>query len=71
LIISHYPVVTVALDAYLTLGSRPYIQQAEANLETGETGEWRVIWNGTGGMVYLRSNPWTQEEDPCLIATNL
>ncbi|KAK4241790.1 Non-reducing end alpha-L-arabinofuranosidase BoGH43B [Achaetomium macrosporum] len=28
----------------------PYIQQAEANLETGETGEWRIIWNGTGGM---------------------
>lgn len=31
----------------------PYIQQAEANLDTGEVGEWRTIWNGTGGMVSL------------------
>ncbi|SPQ26976.1 655ff5b2-9586-4fd7-b546-5ec898439ef9 [Thermothielavioides terrestris] len=28
----------------------PYIQQAEANLDTGEVGEWRIIWNGTGGQ---------------------
>ncbi|KAF9875965.1 hypothetical protein CkaCkLH20_06411 [Colletotrichum karsti] len=28
----------------------PWLQQAEANLETGEVGEWRTIWNGTGGM---------------------
>ncbi|KAK0617306.1 glycosyl hydrolase [Immersiella caudata] len=28
----------------------PYIQHAEANLETGKVGEWRTIWNGTGGM---------------------
>ncbi|KAK4042376.1 glycoside hydrolase [Parachaetomium inaequale] len=28
----------------------PYIQQAEVNLDTGAVGEWRVIWNGTGGM---------------------
>lgn len=29
----------------------PYIQKAEANLDTGEVGEWHIIWNGTGGMV--------------------
>ncbi|KAK7456902.1 beta-xylosidase [Colletotrichum acutatum] len=28
----------------------PWIQQAEADLDTGEVGEWRTIWNGTGGM---------------------
>ncbi|KAI5866304.1 glycoside hydrolase family 43 protein [Durotheca rogersii] len=28
----------------------PGILLAEANLETGEVGEWEVIWNGTGGM---------------------
>ncbi|OLN95971.1 Non-reducing end alpha-L-arabinofuranosidase BoGH43A 7 [Colletotrichum chlorophyti] len=28
----------------------PWIQQTEANLETGEVGEWKTIWNGTGGM---------------------
>ncbi|KAK2732760.1 Non-reducing end alpha-L-arabinofuranosidase BoGH43A 7 [Colletotrichum kahawae] len=28
----------------------PWLQQAEANLDTGEVGEWRTIWNGTGGM---------------------
>ncbi|KAK1750042.1 Non-reducing end alpha-L-arabinofuranosidase BoGH43B [Echria macrotheca] len=28
----------------------PYIQLAKANLETGELGEWLIIWNGTGGM---------------------
>ncbi|KAI6091701.1 glycoside hydrolase family 43 protein [Hypoxylon rubiginosum] len=27
----------------------PGILLAEANLETGEVGEWEVIWNGTGG----------------------
>ncbi|KAI0888296.1 glycoside hydrolase family 43 protein [Annulohypoxylon maeteangense] len=27
----------------------PGILLAEANLETGEVGEWNVIWNGTGG----------------------
>ncbi|KAK4453978.1 Non-reducing end alpha-L-arabinofuranosidase BoGH43B [Podospora aff. communis PSN243] len=38
----------------------PYIQQAEADLDTGKVGEWRTIWNGTGGMapegphVYLK-----------------
>lgn len=35
---------------------------AEANLETGEVGEWQVIWNGTGGQapegphVYFKDN---------------
>ncbi|UQC91016.1 beta-xylosidase [Colletotrichum lupini] len=29
----------------------PWIQQAEADLNTGKVGEWRTIWNGTGGMV--------------------
>ncbi|KAK6086702.1 Non-reducing end alpha-L-arabinofuranosidase BoGH43A 7 [Seiridium cupressi] len=29
----------------------PGIQQAEANLDTGEVGEWVTIWNGTGGLV--------------------
>ena len=38
----------------LIVGS-PYIQQAEVNLDTGETGEWRVIWNGTGGLVRVPS----------------
>ncbi|TFK27128.1 arabinofuranosidase [Coprinopsis marcescibilis] len=28
----------------------PGIWQAKVNLETGETGEWYHIWNGTGGM---------------------
>ncbi|KAM0820018.1 putative Glycosyl hydrolase [Seiridium cardinale] len=28
----------------------PGIQQAEANLDTGEFGEWVTIWNGTGGL---------------------
>ncbi|KAI0133485.1 glycosyl hydrolase [Xylariales sp. AK1849] len=28
----------------------PGIQQAEANLETGEVGEFVTIWNGTGGI---------------------
>jgi beta-xylosidase len=28
----------------------PGIHQAEANLDTGEVGEWRNIWNGTGGL---------------------
>jgi beta-xylosidase len=28
----------------------PGIHQAEANLDTGEIGEWRNIWNGTGGL---------------------
>ncbi|KAK3381512.1 glycosyl hydrolase [Podospora didyma] len=28
----------------------PEIQQAEANLDTGEVSEWRTIWNGTGGL---------------------
>ncbi|KAF0321553.1 hypothetical protein GQ607_011223 [Colletotrichum asianum] len=28
----------------------PWLQQAEANLDTGEVEEWRTIWNGTGGM---------------------
>ncbi|KAK1463748.1 beta-xylosidase [Colletotrichum cuscutae] len=28
----------------------PWIQQAEADLNTGKVGEWRTIWNGTGGM---------------------
>ncbi|KAH8649201.1 glycoside hydrolase family 43 protein [Xylariales sp. PMI_506] len=28
----------------------PAIQIAEANLETGETGDWKPIWNGTGGL---------------------
>ncbi|KAI1848871.1 hypothetical protein JX266_005299 [Neoarthrinium moseri] len=27
----------------------PGIQQTEVNLETGETGDWVTIWNGTGG----------------------
>ena len=30
---------------------RPYIQQAEANLATGEVGDWQILWNGTGGLV--------------------
>lgn len=35
---------------------------AEANLDTGEVGEWQVIWNGTGGQapegphVYLKDD---------------
>ncbi|KAK3303399.1 glycoside hydrolase family 43 protein [Chaetomium strumarium] len=41
----------------------PYIQQAEANLETGETGEWRVIWNGTGGMA--PEGPHIYRKDGC------
>ncbi|KAK3937883.1 glycosyl hydrolase [Diplogelasinospora grovesii] len=28
----------------------PGLQQAEANLDTGEVGEWRTVWNGTGGL---------------------
>jgi beta-xylosidase len=28
----------------------PGIQLAEANLHTGEVGEWKTIWNGTGGL---------------------
>ncbi|KAK3350039.1 glycosyl hydrolase [Lasiosphaeria hispida] len=28
----------------------PYIQLAEADLDTGKLGEWQIIWNGTGGM---------------------
>ncbi|GJD00933.1 betaxylosidase [Colletotrichum higginsianum] len=28
----------------------PWIQQTEANLDTGEVGEWKTIWSGTGGM---------------------
>ncbi|KAF7531361.1 hypothetical protein G7054_g8969 [Neopestalotiopsis clavispora] len=28
----------------------PGIQQAEANLETGEVGDWITLWNGTGGL---------------------
>ncbi|KAH8881358.1 hypothetical protein GQ53DRAFT_888319 [Thozetella sp. PMI_491] len=28
----------------------PGIQIAEIDLETGETGEWSTIWNGTGGL---------------------
>jgi len=36
---------------------RPYIQLAEANLDTGAVGEWRIIWNGTGGMVGVASLP--------------
>lgn len=28
----------------------PGIHQAEANLDTGEVGEWTNIWNGTGGL---------------------
>ncbi|TKW57778.1 Non-reducing end alpha-L-arabinofuranosidase BoGH43A [Colletotrichum tanaceti] len=28
----------------------PWLQQTEANLDTGEVGEWKTIWNGTGGM---------------------
>ncbi|KAF3001117.1 hypothetical protein E8E14_007755, partial [Neopestalotiopsis sp. 37M] len=28
----------------------PGIQQAEANLETGEVGGWITLWNGTGGL---------------------
>ncbi|RYO99991.1 hypothetical protein DL763_001122 [Monosporascus cannonballus] len=28
----------------------PRIELAEANLGTGEIGEWRTIWNGTGGL---------------------
>lgn len=31
----------------------PGIQQAEANLDTGEIGEWITIWNGTGGLVSI------------------
>lgn len=30
--------------------SSPYLQLAEANLDTGEVGDWHIIWNGTGGM---------------------
>lgn len=29
----------------------PGIHQAEIDLETGEVGEWEVIWEGTGGEV--------------------
>ncbi|KAK0740064.1 glycosyl hydrolase [Schizothecium vesticola] len=28
----------------------PYLQLAEANLDTGTVGDWQIIWNGTGGM---------------------
>ncbi|KAK3384416.1 glycosyl hydrolase [Lasiosphaeria ovina] len=28
----------------------PAIQQAEADLDAGKVGEWRTIWNGTGGL---------------------
>ncbi|KAK5653367.1 hypothetical protein OQA88_9059 [Cercophora sp. LCS_1] len=28
----------------------PYLQLAEANLDTGAVGDWQIIWNGTGGM---------------------
>ncbi|ROV91254.1 hypothetical protein VPNG_09685 [Cytospora leucostoma] len=27
----------------------PALQLAEANLETGEVGDWQTLWNGTGG----------------------
>jgi beta-xylosidase len=29
----------------------PGIHMAEADLETGKVGEWKVIWEGTGGLV--------------------
>ena len=32
-------------------GVSPGIHQAEIDLETGEVGEWEVIWEGTGGEV--------------------
>ncbi|KAH8194273.1 hypothetical protein TruAng_011561 [Truncatella angustata] len=40
----------------------PGIWQAEANLDTGEVGDWIDIWNGTGGLapegphIYLKDN---------------
>ncbi|KAI1387689.1 glycoside hydrolase family 43 protein [Hypoxylon trugodes] len=40
----------------------PGILLAEANLETGEVGEWKTIWNGTGGTapegphIYLKDD---------------
>lgn len=38
----------------LTKTHSPGIQQAEANLETGEVGDWITLWNGTGGLVSIR-----------------
>ncbi|OTB00902.1 glycoside hydrolase family 43 protein [Hypoxylon sp. CI-4A] len=40
----------------------PGISLAEANLETGDAGEWKTIWNGTGGTapegphIYLKDD---------------
>lgn len=39
----------------------PAIQQAEANLDTGDVGEWKTIWDGTGGLV---SSEYQEVERP-------
>jgi hypothetical protein len=33
------------------LSRSPGIHQAEVDLESGKVREWKVIWDGTGGMV--------------------
>jgi len=33
---------------------------AEADLETGEVGEWKVAWEGTGGLVSILSSRKTR-----------
>ena len=48
----------VKLLSYLLL-LRPGIHQAEIDLDTGKVGEWRTIWNGTGGMVRYSTNPFS------------
>ena len=35
----------------------PGIHQAEIDLETGQVGEWEVIWEGTGGEVSCSLQP--------------
>ncbi|KUI69714.1 Non-reducing end alpha-L-arabinofuranosidase [Cytospora mali] len=41
----------------------PAIEIAQANLETGEVGDWKVLWNGTGGIApegprIIRKDGW-------------
>jgi hypothetical protein len=49
----------------LTKTHSPGIQQAEANLETGEVGDWITLWNGTGGLVSLKYSLVILHIDAC------
>jgi len=50
---SEYHASSSARNARLLTTSRPAIQLAEVNLETGELGEWITLWKGTGGLVSI------------------